>query len=128
MACLGFHQFSGSFCHTAAYPKPVDINKACLFQYVARYKILKMAHSYWLNRMLLPDTLVISVNGFSFGGGLVAGSNMLLDMPESILVRFTGTMAGVTLRDLVHAIPLYGIKQGLLTVEKRKEKCVQVVF
>jgi len=128
-----------SFCHTAAYPKPVDvITHATLPDFIMNRGGVSLRpgdgiiHS-WLNRMLLPDTVGTGGDshtrfpiGVSFpaGSGLVAFAAatgvMPLDMPESVLVRFKGEMQpGVTLRDLVHAIPLYGIREGLLTVEKK---------
>tara|TARA_Y100001949_G_scaffold67213_1_gene56894 strand:- start:1916 stop:3214 length:1299 start_codon:yes stop_codon:yes gene_type:complete len=128
-----------SFCHTAAYPKPVDIDtQHTLPDFIMNRGGVSLRpgdgiiHS-WLNRMLLPDTVGTGGDshtrfplGISFpaGSGLVAFAAatgvMPLDMPESILVRFKGErQPGITLRDLVHAIPLYGIKQGLLTVEKK---------
>ncbi len=144
LACLGFSSdlVMQSFCHTAAYPKPVDIEtQHTLPDFIMTRGGVSLKpkdgiiHS-WLNRMLLPDTVGTGGDshtrfpmGISFpaGSGLVAFAAatgvMPLDMPESILVRFSGTMQpGVTLRDLVHAIPLYGIKQGLLTVEKKGKK------
>lgn len=140
LACLGFSAdlVMQSFCHTAAYPKPVDIETQHSLPDFIRNRggvSLKpgdgIIHS-WLNRMLLPDTVGTGGDshtrfpmGISFpaGSGLVAFAAatgvMPLDMPESILVRFSGTMQpGITLRDLVHAIPYYGIQQGLLTVAK----------
>lgn len=144
LACLGFNAdlVMQSFCHTAAYPKPVDIDtQHTLPDFIMNRGGVSLRpgdgiiHS-WLNRMLLPDTVGTGGDshtrfplGISFpaGSGLVAFAAatgvMPLDMPESVLVRFKGKMQpGVTLRDLVHAIPLYGIKQGLLTVEKRGKK------
>jgi len=141
LACLGFSAdlTMQSFCHTAAYPKPVDIDtQHTLPDFIMTRGGVSLRpgdgviHS-WLNRMLLPDTVGTGGDshtrfpmGISFpaGSGLVAFAAatgvMPLDMPESILVRFKGEMqAGITLRDLVHAIPYYGIKQGLLTVEKK---------
>lgn len=141
LACLGFTAdlTMQSFCHTAAYPKPVDIEtQHTLPDFIMNRGGVSLRpgdgiiHS-WLNRMLLPDTVGTGGDshtrfplGISFpaGSGLVAFAAatgvMPLDMPESILVRFTGKrQPGITLRDLVHAIPLYGIKQGLLTVEKK---------
>ena len=127
-----------SFCHTAAYPKPVDVKMHReLPAFISNRGGVALRpgdgviHS-WLNRLLLPDTVGTGGDshtrfpiGISFpaGSGLVAFGAatgvMPLDMPESILVRFKGEMQpGVTLRDLVHAIPLYAIKQGLLTVAK----------
>ena len=141
LACLGFSSdlVMQSFCHTAAYPKPVDVKMHHELPDFMRTRggiSLKpgdgIIHS-WLNRMLLPDTVGTGGDshtrfpiGISFpaGSGLVAFAAatgvMPLDMPESVLVRFKGTMQpGVTLRDLVHAIPLYGIKAGHLTVAKQ---------
>ncbi len=141
LACLGFSAdlVMQSFCHTAAYPKPVDIDtQHSLPDFIRNRGGVSLRpgdgiiHS-WLNRMLLPDTVGTGGDshtrfpmGISFpaGSGLVAFAAatgvMPLDMPESILVRFKGKMQpGITLRDLVHAIPYYGIKQGLLTVEKK---------
>jgi len=144
LACLGFSAdlVMQSFCHTAAYPKPVDVNTHANLPDFIRNRggvSLKPAdgiiHS-WLNRMLLPDTVGTGGDshtrfpiGISFpaGSGLVAFAAatgvMPLDMPESVLVRFTGEMQpGITLRDLVHAIPLKAIERGLLTVEKEGKK------
>jgi aconitate hydratase 2/2-methylisocitrate dehydratase len=144
LACLGFSAdlVMQSFCHTAAYPKPVDVKtqrELPLFMSSRGGVSLRpgdgVIHS-WLNRLLLPDTVGTGGDshtrfpiGVSFpaGSGLVAFAAatgvMPLDMPESILVRFTGKMQpGVTLRDLVHAIPYYAIKQGLLTVAKQGKK------
>ncbi|UZD64430.1 bifunctional aconitate hydratase 2/2-methylisocitrate dehydratase [Marinobacter sp. AN1] len=141
LACLGFQAdlVMQSFCHTAAYPKPVDVEMQHTLPDFIRTRggvSLRpgdgIIHS-WLNRMLLPDTVGTGGDshtrfpmGISFpaGSGLVAFAAatgvMPLDMPESVLVRFKGEMQpGITLRDLVHAIPLYGIKEGLLTVEKK---------
>lgn len=141
LACLGFQSdlVMQSFCHTAAYPKPVDVEMQHTMPDFIQTRggvALRpgdgIIHS-WLNRMLLPDTVGTGGDshtrfpmGISFpaGSGLVAFAAatgvMPLDMPESVLVRFKGEMQpGITLRDLVHAIPLYGIKQGLLTVEKK---------
>ncbi|PIE46739.1 MAG: bifunctional aconitate hydratase 2/2-methylisocitrate dehydratase [Gammaproteobacteria bacterium] len=141
LACLGFQAdlVMQSFCHTAAYPKPVDVEtQHTLPDFIMNRGGVSLRpgdgiiHS-WLNRMLLPDTVGTGGDshtrfpmGISFpaGSGLVAFAAatgvMPLDMPESVRVRFSGTMQpGITLRDLVHAIPLYGIKQGLLTVEKK---------
>ena len=140
LACLGFSSdlVMQSFCHTAAYPKPVDVKMHHeLPQFMSNRGGISLKpgdgiiHS-WLNRMLLPDTVGTGGDshtrfpiGISFpaGSGLVAFAAatgvMPLDMPESVLVRFKGKMQpGVTLRDLVHAIPLYAIKAGHLTVEK----------
>jgi len=144
LACLGFSAdlVMQSFCHTAAYPKPVDVKTHHeLPEFISNRGGISLKpgdgiiHS-WLNRMLLPDTVGTGGDshtrfpvGISFpaGSGLVAFAAatgvMPLDMPESILVRFKGHMQpGVTLRDLVHAIPLYAIKKGLLTVEKKGKK------
>ena len=140
LACLGFSAdlTMQSFCHTSAYPKPIDVNTHhTLPDFIMNRGGVSLRpgdgviHS-WLNRMLLPDTVGTGGDshtrfpiGISFpaGSGLVAFAAatgvMPLDMPESILVRFKGEMQpGITLRDLVHAIPYYGIKNGLLTVEK----------
>lgn len=140
LACLGFSAdlVMQSFCHTSAYPKPVDVNTHhTLPDFIMNRAGVSLRpgdgviHS-WLNRMLLPDTVGTGGDshtrfplGISFpaGSGLVAFAAatgvMPLDMPESILVRFKGEMQpGITLRDLVHAIPYYGIQQGLLTVAK----------
>ena len=140
LACLGFSAdlVMQSFCHTSAYPKPVDVKthrELPAFMSNRGGVSLRpgdgVIHS-WLNRLLLPDTVGTGGDshtrfpiGISFpaGSGLVAFGAatgvMPLDMPESVLVRFKGEMQpGVTLRDLVHAIPLYAIKQGLLTVAK----------
>ncbi|MDW1956697.1 bifunctional aconitate hydratase 2/2-methylisocitrate dehydratase, partial [Vibrio sp. Vb0562] len=140
LACLGFSAdlVMQSFCHTSAYPKPVDVNTHhTLPDFIMNRGGVSLRpgdgiiHS-WLNRMLLPDTVGTGGDshtrfplGISFpaGSGLVAFAAatgvMPLDMPESILVRFKGKMQpGITLRDLVHAIPYYAIQQGLLTVEK----------
>lgn len=144
LACLGFSAdlVMQSFCHTAAYPKPVDVNTHhTLPDFIMNRGGISLRpgdgiiHS-WLNRMLLPDTVGTGGDshtrfpiGISFpaGSGLVAFAAatgvMPLDMPESVLVRFSGTMQpGITLRDLVHAIPYYAIQQGLLTVEKKGKK------
>ncbi|SHM89538.1 bifunctional aconitate hydratase 2/2-methylisocitrate dehydratase [Rhizobacter sp. OV335] len=144
LACLGFSAdlVMQSFCHTAAYPKPVDVKMHHeLPDFISTRGGISLRpgdgviHS-WLNRFLLPDTVGTGGDshtrfpiGISFpaGSGLVAFAAatgvMPLDMPESVLVRFKGTMQpGVTLRDLVNAIPLYAIKQGLLTVEKKGKK------
>ncbi len=144
LACLGFSAdlTMQSFCHTAAYPKPVDIDtQHSLPDFIMTRGGVSLRpgdgiiHS-WLNRMLLPDTVGTGGDshtrfplGISFpaGSGLVAFAAatgvMPLDMPESVLVRFKGKMEpGITLRDLVHAIPLYAIKEGLLTVEKKGKK------
>ena len=144
LACLGFSAdlVMQSFCHTAAYPKPVDVKTHReLPAFISNRGGVSLRpgdgviHS-WLNRLLLPDTVGTGGDshtrfpiGISFpaGSGLVAFGAatgvMPLDMPESVLVRFKGQMQpGVTLRDLVHAIPLYAIKAGLLTVEKKGKK------
>jgi len=144
LACLGFSAdlVMQSFCHTAAYPKPVDVKTHhTLPEFISTRGGISLRpgdgviHS-WLNRMLLPDTVGTGGDshtrfpiGISFpaGSGLVAFAAatgvMPLDMPESVLVRFKGQMQpGVTLRDLVNAIPLYAIKQGLLTVAKQGKK------
>jgi len=141
LACLGFSAdlVMQSFCHTAAYPKPIDVEtQHTLPDFIQTRGGVSLRpgdgiiHS-WLNRMLLPDTVGTGGDshtrfpmGISFpaGSGLVAFAAatgvMPLDMPESILVRFKGEMQpGITLRDLVHAIPYYGIKNGLLTVVKK---------
>jgi aconitate hydratase 2 / 2-methylisocitrate dehydratase len=141
LACLGFSAdlVMQSFCHTAAYPKPVDVKMHHeLPEFIKNRGGISLRpgdgiiHS-WLNRMLLPDTVGTGGDshtrfpiGISFpaGSGLVAFGAatgvMPLDMPESVLVRFKGKMQpGVTLRDLVNAIPLYAIKAGLLTVAKQ---------
>ncbi len=141
LACLGFSAdlVMQSFCHTAAYPKPVDVKMHHeLPEFISTRGGVPLRpgdgiiHS-WLNRMLLPDTVGTGGDshtrfpiGISFpaGSGLVAFGAatgvMPLDMPESVLVRFKGKMQpGVTLRDLVNAIPLYAIKAGLLTVAKQ---------
>ncbi|WP_393999907.1 bifunctional aconitate hydratase 2/2-methylisocitrate dehydratase [Luteimonas sp. WGS1318] len=144
LACLGFSAdlVMQSFCHTAAYPKPVDVKTHhTLPEFISTRGGISLRpgdgiiHS-WLNRMLLPDTVGTGGDshtrfpiGISFpaGSGLVAFAAatgvMPLDMPESVLVRFKGKMQpGVTLRDLVNAIPLYAIKAGLLTVAKQGKK------
>ena len=144
LACLGFSAdlVMQSFCHTAAYPKPVDIEtQHSLPDFIMNRGGVSLRpgdgiiHS-WLNRMLLPDTVGTGGDshtrfpmGISFpgGSGLVAFAAatgvMPLDMPESVLVKFTGKInQGITLRDLVHAIPYYAIKEGLLTVEKKGKK------
>ena len=144
LACLGFSAdlVMQSFCHTAAYPKPVDVKMHHdLPEFISTRGGIPLRpgdgiiHS-WLNRMLLPDTVGTGGDshtrfpiGISFpaGSGLVAFAAatgvMPLDMPESVLVRFKGELQpGVTLRDLVNAIPLYAIKAGLLTVEKKGKK------
>ncbi len=146
LACLKFQAplVMQSFCHTAAYPKSVDIKThhtlPAFFQKrggVALHPGDGVIHS-WLNRMCLPDTVGTGGDshtrmplGISFaaGSGLVAFAAatgmMPLDMPESVLVRFRGKRpAGITLRDLVHAIPYFAIQKGLLTVEKQGKKNV----
>ena len=144
LACLGFSadMVMQSFCHTAAYPKPVDVKTHKeLPAFISTRGGVSLRpgdgviHS-WLNRLLLPDTVGTGGDshtrfpiGISFpaGSGLVAFAAatgvMPLDMPESVLVRFSGKLQpGVTLRDMVNAIPLYAIKQGLLTVAKAGKK------
>lgn len=146
LACLGFSAdlVMQSFCHTAAYPKPVDIKThAELPDFITSRGGVSLRpgdgiiHS-WLNRMLLPDTVGTGGDshtrfplGISFpaGSGLVAFAAALgampLDMPESVLVRFTGTLQpGVTLRDVVNAIPYVAIQNGKLTVAKENKKNV----
>ena len=140
LACLGFSAdlTMQSFCHTAAYPRPIDIDtQHTLPEFIMNRGGVSLRagdgviHS-WLNRMLLPDTVGTGGDshtrfpiGISFpaGSGLVAFAAatgvMPLDMPESVLVRFTGTMQpGITLRDLVNAVPYAAIRKGVLTVEK----------
>ncbi|MBP3749445.1 MAG: bifunctional aconitate hydratase 2/2-methylisocitrate dehydratase [Ruminobacter sp.] len=144
LACLNFSAdlVMQSFCHTAAYPKPVDVvTHDTLPKFIEERGGVALRpgdgviHS-WLNRMVLPDTVGTGGDshtrfpmGVSFpaGSGLVAFAAatgvMPLDMPESVLVKFKGTMQpGITLRDLVHAIPLKAIEMGLLTVEKKGKK------
>ncbi|QVV67173.1 bifunctional aconitate hydratase 2/2-methylisocitrate dehydratase [Synechococcus sp. LA31] len=144
LACLGFSAdlVMQSFCHTAAYPKPVDLKThAELPDFISSRGGVALRpgdgiiHS-WLNRMLLPDTVGTGGDshtrfplGISFpaGSGLVAFAAaigaMPLDMPESVLVKFSGSLQpGVTLRDVVNAIPYVAIQQGLLTVEKAGKK------
>ncbi len=144
LACLGFSadMVMQSFCHTAAYPKLVDVNThRTLPSFITTRGGVSLRpgdgiiHS-WLNRLLLPDTVGTGGDshtrfpiGISFpaGSGLVAFAAatgvMPLDMPESVLVRYKGKLQdGVTLRDLVNAIPYYAIKQGLLTVAKQGKK------
>ncbi len=144
LACLGFSAdlVMQSFCHTAAYPKPVDLEtqKELPDFFSTRGGVALrpgdgIIHS-WLNRMLLPDTVGTGGDshtrfplGISFpgGSGVVAFAAaigvMPLDMPESVLVRFTGSLQpGITLRDIVNAIPWIAIKRGLLTVEKANKK------
>ena len=144
LACLGFQAdlVMQSFCHTSAYPKPVDIETHhSLPDFMMNRGGISLKpgdgiiHS-WMNRMLLPDMVGTGGDshtrfplGISFpaGSGLVAFAAatgvMPLDMPESVLVRFKGEMQpGITLRDLVHAIPYVAIQKGLLTVEKEGKK------
>lgn len=146
LACLGFSAdlVMQSFCHTAAYPKPIDVEmQHTLPDFIMNRGGVALRpgdgiiHS-WLNRMLLPDTVGTGGDshtrfpmGISFpaGSGLVAFAAatgvMPLDMPESVLVRFSGEMQpGITLRDLVNAIPYAAIQRGLLTVEKKGKKNV----
>ncbi len=146
LACLGFSAdlVLQSFCHTAAYPKPVDVTmQHTLPDFIMNRGGVSLRpgdgiiHS-WLNRMLLPDTVGTGGDshtrfpiGISFpaGSGLVAFAAatgvMPLDMPESVLVRFKGEMQpGITLRDLVNAIPYVALQRGLLTVEKKGKKNV----
>ncbi|MDD9823232.1 MAG: bifunctional aconitate hydratase 2/2-methylisocitrate dehydratase [Gammaproteobacteria bacterium] len=146
LACLGFQAdlVMQSFCHTSAYPKPVDIEtQHSLPDFMMDRAGVSLRpgdgiiHS-WLNRMLLPDTVGTGGDshtrfpiGISFpaGSGLVAFAAatgvMPLDMPESVLVRFSGELQpGITLRDLVHALPYAAIQRGLLTVEKKGKKNV----
>lgn len=146
LACLKFSSplVMQSFCHTAPYPKPSDVvTHKTLPEFITSRGGVALRpgdgviHS-WLNRMLLPFTVGTGGDshtrfpiGISFpaGSGLVAFAAatgmMPLDMPESVLVRFTGTLQkGITLRDLVHAIPYFAIRQGLLTVEKENKKNV----
>ncbi len=144
LACLKFQTplFMQSFCHTAAYPRAVDINTHnTLPDFITERGGVSLKpgdgviHT-WLNRLLLPDTAGTGGDshtrfplGISFpaGSGLVAFAGALgfmpLDMPESVLVRFSGEMnEGITLRDVVNAIPYYAIKEGLLTVPKKNKK------
>ena len=143
LACLGFSAdlVMQSFCHTSAYPKPIDeITHHTLPDFIMNRGGVSLRpgdgiiHS-WLNRMLLPDTVGTGGDSHTVsrwyllpaGSGLVAFAAatgvMPLDMPESVLVRFKGEMKpGITLRDLVHAIPYYAIQEGLLTVEKQGKK------
>jgi aconitate hydratase 2 / 2-methylisocitrate dehydratase len=146
LACLGFSAdlVLQSFCHTAAYPKPVDVTMHhTLPDFIMNRGGVSLRpgdgiiHS-WLNRMLLPDTVGTGGDshtrfplGISFpaGSGLVAFAAatgvMPLDMPESVLVRFKGTMQpGITLRDMVNAIPYAALKRGLLTLDKKSKKNV----
>lgn len=144
LACLEFQAelFMQSFCHTAAYPKPADVKMhKSLPQFITARKGVALRpgdgviHS-WLNRLILPDTMGTGGDshtrfpmGLSFpaGSGLVAFAGALgfmpLDMPESVLVRFKGKrQPGITIRDLVNAIPYFAIKKGLLTVAKKGKK------
>mmetsp|Transcript_12631 Transcript_12631/g.19489 ORF Transcript_12631/g.19489 Transcript_12631/m.19489 type:complete len:959 (+) Transcript_12631:108-2984(+) len=146
LACLGFSAdlVMQSFCHTAAYPKPVDVvTHHTLPDFIQTRGGVSLRpgdgiiHS-WLNRMLVPDTVGTggdSHTRFPLGVSFPAGSGLVafaaatgvfpLDMPESVLVRFTGTMQpGITLRDLVQAIPYTAIQNGLLTIEKKGKKNV----
>ena len=146
LACLGFSAdlVMQSFCHTAAYPKPVDIEtQHNLPDFIMNRGGVSLRpgdgiiHS-WMNRMLLPDTVGTGGDshtrfpiGISFpaGSGLVAFAATLgvmpLDMPESVLVRFKGEMQpGITLRDLVNAIPYAALQNGLLTIDKDGKKNV----
>jgi aconitate hydratase 2/2-methylisocitrate dehydratase len=146
LACLKFQAplFMQSFCHTAAYPKPADVKMhKTLPQFITERKGIALrpgdgvCHS-WINRILVPDTLGTGGDshtrfpmGVSFpaGSGLVAFAGALgfmpLDMPESVLVRFSGKLnTGITLRDVVNAIPYTAIKKGLLTVPKKNKKNV----
>ena len=144
LACLEFQAdlFMQSFCHTAAYPKAADVK---MHQALPRFMVARkgvalkpgdgIIHS-WLNRLLLPDTLGTGGDshtrfpvGLSFpaGSGLVAFAGALgfmpLDMPESVLVRFRGSLnPGITLRDVVNAIPYFAIEAGLLTVAKKGKR------
>lgn len=143
LACLKFQtpMFMQSFCHTAAYPKPSDVRMhRNLPAFIAERGGVALRpgdgviHN-WLNRLILPDTVGTGGDshtrfpiGISFpaGSGLVAFAGALgfmpLDMPESVLVRFTGSLnPGITLRDVVNAIPLQAIRQGLLTVPKKNK-------
>jgi aconitate hydratase 2/2-methylisocitrate dehydratase len=144
LACLGFSSdlVMQSFCHTAAYPKPVDeVTHRTLPDFFINRGGVSLRpgdgiiHS-WLNRMLLPDTVGTGGDshtrfpiGISFpaGSGMVAFAATLgvmpLEMPESVLVRFSGELKpGITIRDLVHAIPYYAMKQDLLTLDKKNKK------
>ena len=146
LACLEFQTdlFMQSFCHTAAYPKPADVKvhqTLPAFMIARKGVALKpgdgVIHS-WLNRLILPDTVGTGGDshtrfpiGISFpaGSGLVAFAGALgfmpLDMPESILIKFSGRLnPGLTLRDAVNAIPYFAVKKGLLTVEKKNKKNV----
>jgi len=144
LACMEFQSslFMQSFCHTAAYPKLQDVRMhKSLAQFIIERKGVTLRpgdgiiHS-WMNRLLVPDSLGTAGDshtrfpiGLSFpaGSGLVAFAGALgfmpLDMPESVLVRFKGKLnPGITLRDIVNAIPYFAIKEGLLTVEKKDKK------
>ena len=144
LACLGFSSdlVMQSFCHTAAYPKPVDLDTHRTLPdfFINRGGVSLrpgdgIIHS-WLNRMLLPDTVGTGGDshtrfpiGISFpaGSGMVAFAATLgvmpLEMPESVLVKFSGDLQpGITIRDLVHAIPYYALKNGLLTLDKKTKK------
>jgi aconitate hydratase 2/2-methylisocitrate dehydratase len=144
LACLEFQTdlFMQSFCHTAAYPKPADVKMhRTLPKFIVERKGVSLKpgdgviHS-WINRLILPDTMGTGGDshtrfpiGLSFpaGSGLVAFAGALgfmpLDMPESVLVRFKGKLnPGITLRDVVNAVPYYAIQQGLLTVAKKGKK------
>ena len=144
LACLGFSSdlVMQSFCHTAAYPKPVDeVTHRTLPDFFINRGGVSLRpgdgiiHS-WLNRMLLPDTVGTGGDshtrfpiGISFpaGSGMVAFAATLgvmpLEMPESVLVRFSGKLnPGITIRDLVHAIPYYAMKDGLLTLDKKNKQ------
>jgi len=146
LACLEFQTdlFMQSFCHTAAYPKPADVKMhKTLPQFIIERKGVALRpgdgviHS-WINRLILPDTMGTAGDshtrfpiGLSFpaGSGLVAFAGALgfmpLDMPESVLVKFKGKLnPGITLRDVVNAIPYFAIKQGLLTIAKKGKKNV----
>ena len=146
LACLGFQAdfVMQSFCHTAAYPKPADVKThQTLPAFITKRKGVSLKpgdgiiHT-WLNRFLIPDTVGTGGDshtrfptGISFpaGSGLVAFAaalgNMPLEMPESVLVRFIGDLqTGITLRDVVNAIPYFAIQQGLLTVEKQNKRNV----
>lgn len=144
LACLGFSAdlVLQSFCHTAAYPKPVDVvTHHSLPDFIRTRGGISLKpgdgviHS-WLNRMLLPDTVGTggdSHTRFPIGISFPAGSGLVafgaatgvipLDMPESVLVKFTGNLQpGITLRDLVHAIPYFAIQEGMLTVSKENKR------
>ncbi|MGB8951350.1 MAG: bifunctional aconitate hydratase 2/2-methylisocitrate dehydratase [Candidatus Aminicenantales bacterium] len=146
LACLEFQSdlFMQSFCHTAAYPKPADVRMhRALPKFIVERKGISLKpgdgviHS-WINRLLLPDTMGTAGDshtrfpmGLSFpaGSGLVAFAGALgfmpLDMPESVLVKFKGRLnPGITLRDVVNAIPYFAIQQGMLTVAKKGKKNV----